>query len=280
MEKIFNKYSFEIRLKYCLTFFSVLSTVVLFVPNIPDEEQYIKYILGVVLIFILILSYFFISLYQIHSRKVKLKINNTEVNIIFGNIFELDGKKVIGFNEYFDTQVDDIVICHSSLNGQVIDKKYINRELFDKEVLENKELQKGRCNFKRKVGKKQSYTLGQIQPFEDYFALSLTRFNDKEEAYLYSNDYANCLLEMRRQLNRYYAQNVVNIPLLGAGITRIVDNMNVSNQELLEIMLQTLKISKMTFKEPSKINIVLYPGKKNEEFAKYDLVKIKSLFGR
>ena len=86
----------------------------------------------------------------------------------------------------------------------------------------------------------------------------LHRLNDDNEAELLSNEYANCLLDMWKQLNKYYAQNTINIPLLGSGITRILDNIEVSNQELLEIMLETLKISKMTFKEPSQINIILY----------------------
>ncbi len=280
MGKFFNKYCFELWSKYCLTVFSVFSTVMLFVPNIPDDKQYIKYIIMGILVFILLISYIFIYIYEIKSRTVKLKINNTEVNIFFGDIFDAKGKKVIAFNEYFDTQVDDIIIARKSLNGQVIDKKYIDKEVFDKLVEENNELIKGKMNSKRKGGKLQRYKLGQIQVCGDYFALAFTYFNDNNEAHLHSNEYANCLLEMWRQLNKYYAQNEVSIPLLGSGITRILDNTEVSNQELLEIMLQTLKISKMTFKVPSKINIVLYPGKENEEIKKYDLIRIKSIFRR
>lgn len=42
MIKIFNKYNFELWLKYCLTIFSIISTIVLFLPNISDDKQYIK----------------------------------------------------------------------------------------------------------------------------------------------------------------------------------------------------------------------------------------------
>ena len=83
---------------------------------------------------------------------------------------------------------------------------------------------------------------------------------------------------MWRQLNAHYAQLTINIPLLGDGITRILDNTSITKQELLEIMLETLKISKMTFKEPSEINIVLYPGKNSENYKFYDLSKIKMMF--
>ena len=86
------------------------------------------------------------------------------------------------------------------------------------------------------------------------------------------------MLEMWRQLNTYYSQSIINIPLLGDGITRILDNTSITKQELLEIMLETLKISKMTFKEPSEVNIVLYAGLNNANHKYYDFSKIKMMF--
>ena len=52
---------------------------------------------------------------------------------------------------------------------------------------------------------------------------------------------------MWKHLNESNTQEVIYIPLLGAGITRIIDNSNVKLQELLEIMLKTLEISKQMF---------------------------------
>lgn len=83
---------------------------------------------------------------------------------------------------------------------------------------------------------------------------------------------------MWRQLNTYYAQLTINVPLLGDGITRILDNTSITKQELLEIMLETLKISKMTFKEPSEINVVLYSGDNNSNYKYFDFSKIKMMF--
>ena len=173
-----------------------------------------------------------------------------------------------------------MIIAKKSLNGQLIINGLIDKDEFDKLVNDNNALVKDMNYSKRKQGKTQKYKLGQIQPYKDFFALAFTYFNDDNEAHLYSNQYSNCLLEMWKQLNKYYAQEEVNIPLLGAGITRILDNVEVSNQELLEIMLQTLRISKMTFKIPSKINIILYSGEKDKEMKKYDLIRIKSIFRR
>lgn len=280
MKNILNKYCFQLWSKYCLTSFSIVSTILLFVPNIPEDKQYIKFIIGGFFVVTLFISYFLIYWYEIKTKKIKLVINNTEVNVLFGDIFKISGKKVIAFNEYFDTLVDDLIIAKKSLNGQAIINGAINKEKFDQLIQKNIDLIKTGINQNRKVGKQQRYELGQIQPYEDFFALAFSHFDSDNKAYLCSNDYANCLLAMWKQLNKFYSQNVVNIPLLGSGITRILDNCEASNQELLEIMLETLKISKMTFKEPSKINIVLYPGEKNENLHKYDLVRIKYIFRR
>lgn len=279
MKFLVNKYAFQIWTKYFLTSISILSFVLWFLPNIPDEKQYIKYIIGGVLLAILVISYFIIALYQTKSKKVSLLINNTKVNILFGDIFSRDGIKVIAFNEYFDTIVDNKIINHASLNGQVLDKGLIDKKIFDESVISDITLRKSTINEERQLGKKQKYYLGQIHKYNDeYFALAFTRFNEKNEANLYTNEYSCCLLEMWRQLNTHYAQLTINIPLLGDGITRILDNTSITKQELLEIMLETLKISKMTFKEPSEINIVLYPGKNNENYKFYDLSKIKMMF--
>lgn len=279
INKIFNKFNYSIWARWCLSFFAVLSGVSLFIPNYPEGKEFIKYIIAGILLVFLILSYFVIAIYQAKSKMVKLHINNTEVNIFFGDIFEQKGKKVIAFNEYFDTESDDIIIAKKSLNGQVLDKGYIEKEKFDRAVEGNKDLIANGTNPKRKRGKTQKYKLGQIQQFNDYYALSFTKFDSENRATLSSIEYSTCLLEMWRQLNKIYAQNTVNIPLLGSGITRIIDSCNITNQELLEIMLQTLSISKMTFKEPSIINIVLYPGVDGKcDIKKYDFIRIKSIF--
>ena len=279
MKKIINKYCISLWLQSGLPFFSFISSIMIFIP-ISDNMQFVYWIIGCSLLFILLLSYLVIYVYQIKSRKVKLRINNTEVNILFGDIFNMQGNKVIAFNEYFDTQVDNVIIAKKSLNGQVIKRGLVNTDKFDEMVKANENLRKASYNQNRKAGKKQKYELGEIQPYEDFFFLAFAHFTENNQAILFSSEYATCLLKMWHQLNIYYAQNVINIPLLGSGITRITDNSSVSNQVLLETMLETLKISKETFKSPSKINIVLFSGEKGEEINKYDLIKIKWVFRR
>ena len=56
-----------------------------------------------------------------------------------------------------------------------------------------------------------------------------------------------------------YSGKTVSIPLLGNGVTRFKD-CEVNEQELLEIILWTYRISKVKFPYPACLNIVLHEG--------------------
>lgn len=50
------------------------------------------------------------------------KFNGMDVDVVVGDLFAMDGVKVIPFDEYFDIQVDDKVISRNSLNGIFVEK--------------------------------------------------------------------------------------------------------------------------------------------------------------
>ena len=54
------------------------------------------------------------------NKQITLKIRGIDVVIKEGDIFQEKHWKLIPFNEYFDTRVDDIIIAHNSLNGVFI----------------------------------------------------------------------------------------------------------------------------------------------------------------
>lgn len=43
------------------------------------------------------------------------------VEIKIGDLFTEEEWKVIPFNDRYDTQVDDVIVSHNSLNGKMID---------------------------------------------------------------------------------------------------------------------------------------------------------------
>lgn len=256
---------------YTSTISTIFSLLLIFV-DIPTEN---KITLGIIFLFTLSLLYFGIWLKSNNLTEVNLDVEGSIVTVKAGNLFLQDGFKVIAFNEYFDTQVDDNIISHKSLNGLYIDNhlsgpisdldQSISNYKFDEdEILE--------VNQERKVGKKQKYSLGTIFVNEDYLLTAFSKFDDKNRAFLTMPDYLGFLINFWDKVNRIYAQKSVSVPIFGSGITRIKEHKNISDEDLLKIMLWTFRISEMRFKFPAKLTIVIHKDK----IDKINLLDIKS----
>ena len=78
---------------------------------------------GIILLagFIIISSIIFFILGRLKHKEYNTTVNGISVKIKVGDIFDEKGLKVIPFNERYDTEVDDVVIAHNSLNGKMID---------------------------------------------------------------------------------------------------------------------------------------------------------------
>ncbi|HDF2345981.1 TPA: hypothetical protein M2P43_001126 [Klebsiella variicola] len=256
---------------YTSTISTIFSLLLIFI-DIPTEN---KITLGVIFLFILSLLYFGIWLKSNNLMEVNLDVEGSIVTVKAGDLFQQDGFKVIAFNEYFDTQVDDNIISHKSLNGLYIDnhlsdsipdldERISNFKFDEDEILE--------FNHQRKIGKKQKYSLGTIFVNEDYLLTAFSKFDDKNRAFLTMPDYLGFLINFWDKVNRIYAQKSVSVPIFGSGITRIKEHKNISDEDLLKIMLWTFRISEMRFKFPAKLTIVIH----SDKIDKINLLDIKS----
>lgn len=256
---------------YTSTISTIFSLLLIFV-DIPTEN---KITLGIIFLFTLSLLYFGIWLKSNNLTEVNLDVEGSIITVKAGDLFLQDGFKVIAFNEYFDTQVDDNIISHKSLNGLYIDnhlsgpisdldQRVSNYKFDEDEILE--------VNQERKVGKKQKYSLGTIFVNEDYLLTAFSKFDDKNRAFLTMPDYLGFLINFWDKVNRIYAQKSVSVPIFGSGITRIKEHKNISDEDLLKIMLWTFRISEMRFKFPAKLTIVIHKDK----IDKINLLDIKS----
>lgn len=194
-----------------------------------------------------------------HIRHVELSVNNSTIEISAGDVFQSEGLKIIAFNEYFDTQVDENIISSQTLNGQFIKKYAHDVESLDHLIQENQHAQecKIKVNQNRLVGKQIQYKLGTIVPMDDFFILAFSKFDNQNRAYLEMNDYTACLMNMWNECDIHYGGRSIVLPLLGSGITRFHGYENITDQELLEIILWTFKVSRIRFQYPSKAKIVL-----------------------
>ena len=249
--------------KYLSAIGLVTSTTFLFITTSDN----FKIITGGVLS-IAIFTVFLALWFRANRLKyVKVKIDSTSVEIKEGDLFEQEGLIAIGFNEYFDTVVDDKIISKKSLNGIFIDTYLIHtgKEVDELDVLiengvENEHKAKGK---KRKAeGKLQRYKLGAIYLLDDrYILTAFTKFNNRNEARLTMSEYLEFLVNFWDNVNSIYAQRSVSVPIFGGGITRFKEHKTISDEELLKIMLWTFKISEMRFKHPARLTIIIHPEK-------------------
>ncbi|WP_459999551.1 macro domain-containing protein [Paradesulfitobacterium aromaticivorans] len=204
--------------------------------------------------------------------EVHLKINGTKIIVKIGDIFELMGKDaeakkkeicVIPVNDYFDVIVDNRIVSETTLHGQYINRLIandkldaLNKIIEEDEVLNAPENKTENPN--REKGKKISYKLGSLIEFESYILAAFTKFDSKNKAFLSAEEYTTFWMRFWENTDQIYAGRTINLPLVGAGVTRF-RNGKPSKQELLETMLWSLKISGFhnTYGFRS-INIIIY----------------------
>lgn len=131
--KIHNPILWDKYLKSATLLISVLSLILLFV-NSPEYRLY------TLIIFVIILISLFLIMWVVANGKKHLKMNimGSDVEICQGDIFKCDDEqKVIAFNEFFDTDVDDYLVMKRSVNGRYISKYFDNNiDILDK-IIEN-----------------------------------------------------------------------------------------------------------------------------------------------
>lgn len=103
--------------------FSIISTItgfILAITGIPNNYN-IGILVGFIILFIIIYILIF-CYYKFFCNHIELKIGKVDLNVKVGNLFKEEGLKVIPVNEYFDTQVDDVIISQTNRihNGRVI----------------------------------------------------------------------------------------------------------------------------------------------------------------
>lgn len=250
---------------------STLSVIVLF-ADIPNDWKLPG---GWIFLALLALIYLAIWIWSNNLNSIDINVEGSNVTVKVGDIFKQPGLKAIAFNEYFDTQVDDKIIGDASVNGIFIKKhldvpveeldRHIENYAFDcSEILGE--------NDERKQGKKMRYQIGTVCLYKDYLLTAFSKFDNNNRAHLTMPEYLEFLINFWDRVNNVYAQKSVSTTIFGSGITRIKGHKNISEEDLLKIMLWTFRISEMRFKYPAKLTIVIHKDKIDQ----INLLDIKS----
>jgi len=240
---------------------SIVASLSFIFIEIPKD---LKLVVGGIFLVALMAVYIFLWRRSNNLENIHAKIEGSDVIIKKGDIFKQKGFKAIAFNEYFDTKVDEKIISSASLNGVFItDHLEISVADLDRHI-ENYNFDTDDTigeNTDRKRGKKLRFEIGAICILDEYLLTAFSKFDDKNRARLTMPEYLSFLINFWDRVNRVYAQKSVSVPIFGSGITRIKEHKNISDEDLLKIMLWTFRISEMRFKYPAKLAIIIHPGK-------------------
>lgn len=223
------------------------------VKDINSQWQWWKWGLILVAIFIVLSGIIYAIIRSFAHKPYKTTINGTNVEIKTGDLFAEKGWKVIPFNDRYDTQVDDVIIAHNTLNGKMIDS-YVNDLNSLKDTIWA--AKKDTSEFKPKtIEGKTVFPLGRLIAYNDFLMLSFSHFDKQNRAYIEIGEYEQMLIRMWSELRRVYAAKRIVIPLIGSGITTIAGMPQKNYTEMLKCILCTLRRSH--FQPDQGISIVL-----------------------
>lgn len=255
-----------------LSVISVLTSIFFLFIDLPQGS---KFYIGIICIIALVLIYCGLWIRANRTSSIIITINTSKLEICEGDIFIESGFKVIAFNEYFDTLVDEVLISKNTLNGKYLIDKYPEPCQLDDRIESDEHLKL--CVIETGVirrGKAARYKLGSIYKDGEFFLLAFSRFDTENRAYLEIDDYVNCMMNFWNECDIHYAGNSVVLPLLGAGLTRFHGYENMTEQEILETIIWTFKTSRIRFQYPAKAKIILTKN----ALSKIDLYKIKKQY--
>lgn len=194
-----------------------------------------------------------LRVYRCCRKSVEFKGPDYKIIVEYGNIFDKEKcNKVIPFDECYTTEVgrDPHQIKSSSICGQFLN----NLPLLNLENL----IQTYSIKPLRKLSKfngKNCYESGTLIPYEDYWLMAFGKLNADGRAEMSKEEYLNSLFTLWENMTKYFTQTDVAIPVIGAGITHFKD-CSLSQQQLVDLIISSYKISPHKLKLPNKLYIV------------------------
>ena len=190
---------------------------------------------------------------------------NYSIRVEYGNILKKRNcKRVINFDECFTTQVGDKT---ADINPKSICGQYLTAhpDLDVQKLIDDANIAPARA--KSRYQQKTRYDSGTIIPNGDDLLMSFAKLDDKGKGRFFSRDeYLQCLDLLWRELEDHYSEKDVCVPILGAGTTSFDggSGASISQQDLLNMMIWSYKLSSHKIKAPHKLRIVC---RKNSGFS-------------
>lgn len=194
-----------------------------------------------------------------------IKGPNYSIRVEYGNIFKNKKcKRVINFDECYTTHVGDAIadINPGSICGQYLTS---HPNLNMQQLIENADITPSRS--KSKYQHKTRYPSGTIVPNGDDLLLAFAKLDERGKGRFFSRDeYLECLDLLWKELENYYGEKDVCVPILGSGTTSFDggSGASFSQQDLLNMMIWSYQLSSHKIKAPHKLRIVC---RRNSDFS-------------
>lgn len=247
---------------------SITTLIFTFVPEKCFEKNIIRNrMLTLFCVFIIVVSIYLLFLK--FRSSVSFKGHNYEIIVEYGDIFKMDNcKKVINFDECYTINVGDAPgdIKPTSICGQYLK---IHPYLDIEKIIKNSKI-KAENELSQYMGNKK-YKSGKLILNGDDLLMAFAKLDADGRGKFFSHkEFLDCLSLLWEEIDKYYGQKDVCIPILGSGLTRINET-PLTQQELLDIIIGSYKLSPHKIKFPYKLHIVC---KKNDNFSLNKIGKI------
>jgi len=182
---------------------------------------------------------------------------NYSIRVEYGNILKKKNcKRVINFDECFTTQVGDKT---ADINPESICGQYLTAHpnLEVQRLIHDANITPARA--KSRYQQKTRYESGTIVPNGNDLLMAFARLDEKGKGRFFSRDeYLECLNLLWRELENYYSEKDVCVPVLGAGTTSFDggSGASISQQDLLNMMIWSYRLSSHKIKAPYRLRIV------------------------
>jgi len=206
-------------------------------------------------------------LWRYFRQRITINGYNYEISIEFGDILDVKNcKKVINFDECFSTEIGRLPhqIKPTSICGQFL-SKHTNLNL--PSLIDSIGLKPSKKH--SEYAGKVCYPSGSLLPYNEYLLMAFGKMNSDGRVNMTRKEYTDSLSKLWQEIDKYFDQSDVAIPVLGAGITRFKDT-SLNQQQLVDVIIASYRLSPYKIKHPHKLRIICA---KNDGFSLNEIGK-------